>query len=129
MINEFLGAWGDGPDPIFETEEEHNDYYINKILNKYKLERPSIYNEYFRLLNSGDKEGALSMIAVLGGIPKWQAPARKPQTPGLRPPGPPSNIAGIGFKPPSVGGYRYNVGPGRPALGSITNRRRRRRPY
>lgn len=121
--NLFSGVGRTDPrDPVFKTEQEHKKYWIDKILNKYKDTRPDIYNNYFKFMDIGDVPQAEAMIAVLGGIPKWEPVAQPP----TQPVGP-SRILDIDFNPSVPHGYRYNVGNGLPAIGSITNRRKRRR--
>lgn len=113
----------------FKTQDEHNNFYIKRALEYAKVNNPDKYELYFKYLNDGDKDGALSVLAILGSSnPEIEIPQFDPTRIQPNPTGP-SRILDIGHGMPNVGGYRYNRGPGLPARGSITNRRRRRNSY
>lgn len=112
------------PDPIdppkFKNKAEHDAYYRKQLIEKAKIDRPNIFESY-----AGSADGSIeevgepidenTLIAIMGGIPAWEAPTQsspsKVQT----------DISKIKQINPKVGGYRYKKG--KPAKGSITKRR------
>lgn len=97
------------------NKTEHQAQERQKRLSELQSKEPELYA---KMSNSGDQD---AYIALRGGLPKYQAPAKK-----IGPPPTPTNFKEIGFGKPKrkPQGYRYNAGSGKPAKESPTRRRK-----
>lgn len=102
----------------FKNRQEHDAFYLQGLLEKAKLEAPGLHDKYFELVNSGKANPAdvSAVITAMGGLPAYTEPVT-PSTPAN-----PTDWKNLGFSgAQKTGGYRYNSGQGKPAVGSTTN--------
>lgn len=99
------------------NEAEHQAQEREKRLTELQSQEPELHAE----MMSRSKADQDAYIALRGGLPKYQAPAKK-----AGPPPTPTNWKELGFGTPKrkPAGYRYNVGSGKPAKESPTRRRK-----
>ena len=98
------------------SEAEHNAQERQKRLIELQAKEPELYA---KMAKSNDQD---AHIALRGGLPKYQAPAKEK----AGPPPTPTNWKDLGFGKPKhkPAGYRYNAGSGKPAKESPTRRRK-----
>lgn len=63
--------------PKFNTQAEHDNYYLPLATNKLKEIEPELYLKYQEAMSSGDALKAQSYIAARGGLPKFIAQGGK----------------------------------------------------
>lgn len=102
----------------FKNRQEHDAFHLQGLLEKAKIEAPGLHDKYFELVNSGKANPAdvSAVITAMGGLPAYTEPVT-PSTPSN-----PTDWKNLGFSgAQKTGGYRYNSGQGKPAVGSTTN--------
>ena len=119
QLKTILLGGGTGPEKEKKkprNEAEHNAQQREKRLSELSAQEPELYAK----MEKGNELN--SLIALRGGLPKYQAPAKKP----AGPPPTPTNFKEIGFGTPKrkPAGYRYTAGSGKPAKESLTRRRK-----
>lgn len=103
--------------PVFKTQEEHNAYYLQQLLEKNKGN--SFYNKFneYGVKTVGENPDADALLAAMGGIPAFKAPTTAYFS------GANSRIKNIVSKPQPTEGYQYNKAQGVPDKESITKRK------